>query len=431
MKRLLIVFGLALLFRLVFIAVWYQTGSGERLSSDSHFYYGMGRSLMEGRGFQFPGEPPARRPPLYCLFVGLVSQISPFPFGVYLAQAVLGAVSCLVLFALAREMFDDKVGMVASGLLAFDYAAVRFTVEVAAENLFVLLVLASFYHLYRYHRGQQTPSAFGSGGGPKGAAKACKKPGRNLWLSGIFAGLAVLTRDSLVHYFMAMGVWFFIDQDSRKACLSKFVAFLAAFIIVIGPWILRNSLIHKQFVMITTSSGHYLYLSNNETVKGQSSGAEWTFNNASYFPQDPSLNLPPPYTLEADRYFFKKAVEYIRAHPVRFLQLIKPKLIGMWRPYQADSPVYAKIAAAVTYIPVVTLGLIGLVQNLPRWRDFFPVYFLIAYIFLLHIVLHGVIRYRYPVMPFFMIFAAHVLVKTWERFNAERHKGVTIYASEG
>lgn len=399
MKKLWIVFALALLIRLLFIAVWYQTGQGDRLSSDSNFYYGLGRSIMEGKGFQFPGEPPAHRPPLYCVLVGLMSQISSFPLGVYLAQALLGAASCLSLFALGREMFNDKAGLVAACLLAFDYASVRFTTAVLSETLFVLLILLSFYHLYRYHRGQR---------------------GRNLWLSGIFAGLAVLTRDSLLYYFLLMGLWFFAAKMPLKVCIPKFLTFLCAFVIVIAPWVLRNSLIHKQFVMITTSSGYYLGFSNNETVKGQSGGGEWTYND-SYLPQDP--NLPAPYTQEGNRYFFKKAVEYIRDHPGRFLRLIKPKLIGMWRPYQTDSPLYAKIAAAVTYIPVILLGLIGLARNLGRWRDFFPVYFLITYVFLLHIVLHGVIRYRYPVMPFFMIFAAQVLTGAWSRFK----KGVIAY----
>ena len=393
------VFLFALLVRLAFILVWYEAGQGGRLSSDSTLYYAEGRSVLEGKGFvELDGVPTTRRPPLYCVFVGALSKLTVFPLGVYIAQAAIGAASCVILFALGREMFGDKIGRLASYLMAVDYASIRFTVEVMAENLFIFFVLLSFYYLYRYHSLKQT---------------------RNILWAAFFAGLSLLIRESLLYFFLWLSTWFFVFKEPVRTCISKASAFIFVVFIVLSPWILRNSFLYGRFTMLTTASGHYLYLSNNDTVKGSSHGGEWIFDRDSYFPQG-GPKLPDPYTREADRYFFKKGVEWIRNHPARFIKLIRPKLVGMWRPYQADSPFPAKLAATATYIPVIILGVIGLILNLRRWKDLFPVFSLIAYIFFLHILLHGVVRYRYPAMPFFMILAAHALIKMWEKLSGKR-----------
>lgn len=398
MKRLTWVFLGALALRLLFIAVWYGTGNGDRLSSDSFLYYHLGKNVVEGKGFHYMGEHFARRPPLYCLFVGLVSKAAGFPLGVYAAQALLGAMSCLVLYAFGREVLGAKVGLTAAFLLAVDYASLRFTVEVMAEGLFLFLVLASFYFLYRH-----------------------KRQGRwmDLVLAGLSAGLAVLTRDNFLYFYLWCAGWFLIQSPLSAFRWRKMAVFVLPFLFVLAPWILRNSLLYKQPVLITISSGHYFYLSNNETVKTRGDGAEWTFDKDAYFPQnDP--DLPLPYTLEADRYLFRKGLEFVVQNPGKFLSLAWPKFLGTWRPYPEDSPHLAKWAAALTYVPVLVLGLIGLVCHLKWWRDLFPVYSLIAYIFLMHLVMYGVIRYRYPAMPFFMIFAAWTLTEILSRSSGRQ-----------
>jgi hypothetical protein len=93
------------------------------------------------------------------------------------------------------------------------------------------------------------------------------------------------------------------------------------------------------------------------------------------------------------------------------------KIVNMWRPYQADSPPWAKWLTAFCYLPVAIFGLAGLIWSVGRWREFFPVIVFIAYMFLVHAVTLGNIRYRYSVMPFLMIFSAYALIKLWRRVN--------------
>ena len=384
MRKCAGIFIFALLVRLVFITVWYETGNGDRISADSTGYLPIGQSIVEWKGFQFEGKPFTRRAPLYCLFVGILSKLTPFPLGIYIAQALIGAFSCVLLYVMGRKMFDEISGFFAACFFSVDYATLRFTVEVMPENIFVLWLLLGFYYFISF---------------TKSAGKT------DLVLSSLFMGLAALTKDGIVYFVPVMALGFLAGRRPFKIGVLTAVSFLMLFVLTIGPWALRNTLLIGHFSLVTTSGGHVFYLGNNPTTVGNPTGGEWRYEYDYNYPQD-DPNLPPLYTWEADRYLSQSALEFIRGNPGRFFQLMKVKIVNMWRPYQSDSPKLAKWAMALTYIPVMFLGLAGLIRNIGRWKEFLPVYGLICYFFLIHIVLFGQIRFRYPVMPFFMLFAA-------------------------
>lgn len=398
MKKWVALFMIALLIRLFFVFLWYHTGNGDRISADSTGYYPIGQSIVEGNGFRFEGQAFTRRAPLYCLFVGLISKFAPFPMAIYLIQSLIGAVSCLILLHLAWNMFGESAAFCAAAFSAVDYATLRFTVEVMPENLFVLFLLLGFYFAVR---GRLFDSI------------------KNLIWGGFFFALAALTKDGIIYFIPLMALSFLVMKGPGKKKVLAGGVFFAAFIVVISPWVVRNSMLTKHFSLITTSGGHVFYLGNNPSTVGNPTGGEWRYGLDYNYPQD-DPNLPPLYTWEADRYLSKKAIEFIRHNPARFCQLIKTKVFNMWRPYQADSPRLAKWAMLLTYVPVMLLGMLGLIFSIPRWKEFIFFYGFIGYFFLVHIVLFGQIRFRYPVMPLIMIFAGFGIVTVCSKFNARQ-----------
>ena len=222
--------------------------------------------------------------------------------------------------------------------------------------------------------------------------------------AGLVAGLSLLTKDVMLFYFPFVVFWFFLWKETWKARFFRAGVFLIGFLAAVGPWMIRNSLMTGHLVFIMVSAGHTFYFGNNADFSGGRTGGDLEFGRDSVYPQAP--DQPPLYTVEADRYLFRKAVRFIWSHPRRVVGLMGLKILNMWRPYQTDSPLFAQWAAALTYLPVLGLGLFGMFQNRNRWMELFPVFSLVAYFFCIHIILIAVIRYRYPVMPFFMVFAA-------------------------
>lgn len=397
MKKIAVIFILALTVRLALVAAWHQSGKGNLISHDGRGYGTVAQSLLEGKGFLFDGHLPNRRPPVYPIFLAFFMKFGAFPWDVHLAQAFLGAASCLILYGLTRQIFGEKAGFLAALVLALDYASFRETVSVMPEVLYVFFLLGSFHLLFRARR-----------------EKGAKWP----VLAGLLSGLSLLTKELLVFYYPCVIVWFLLGPDAWKTRLFRAGCFLLGLGLVVAPWVVRSSLIHGRPVLITVSSGHTLYIGNNPLAQGKTTGGEWGLGEDMDYAEYPEgMEL---FSVEADRYYFQKGLEFIRQNPRRFFVLTGKKIVNMWRPYQVDSPPPARWLTALSYIPVVLLGCLGMIQSWARRKELLPILFLIAYVFLIHAVTIGQIRYRYSVMPFVMIFAAFVAAEIWKNF--ERHR---------
>jgi len=393
-RKTALIFFLALFLRGALIFIWHQTGHGHHISDDGTGYYDLAQNLITGNGFSSYGKATTHRPPLYPFFIAFFMKLqAPFPLGIQMGQAVLGALSCVILFLLGEQVFDERVGLTASLIQSVDYASVREVVATMPEILFVFFLLASFYSLERGAR-----------------------EGRGRWFgaAGIFVGLSLLTRETLLLFIPVIIFWMMRLDRPWKLRLGGVGVFLVALSLTLAPWIVRNSLVVGKPVLVTTRAGHTFYLANNPRTTGGRTGGDWDYLHDTSFPVgDP--NLPPFESLEANRYLFSQGWNFIQTQPRSFLRLMGRKIVNMWRPYQADSPLVAKGATALTYLPVMILGLTGIFLTRKRWRELFLFHSILLYIFSLHAVLIAIIRYRYPAMPIFSLFAAFALVWIWEK----------------
>ncbi len=392
MKKIAILFVLAFALRIFFVWVWYQSGQAHRISSDSTDYVQMAKHVNRGEGFQIGDAPTTRRPPVYAVVIAPFLKYNLFPLGVQILQALLGALSCVLIYAISVQIFDPKTGLLAAALFSLDYMSVRQTVTLLPEVVFVFFILASFYGLFK---GIKEKSLLW------------------LFLSGIFAGLSVLTKDSLLFYFPIIIVWLWLWKREVKSGLLRGVIFALGFMSVITPWVARNCLLYQRPVLVTVSSGHSFYLGNNPSVTGRITGQDWALGEDTVLPEDP--NLPPLFTVEADRYLMRRGLEFVREHPQRFIYLMWTKTLNMWRPYRVDSPWAAKILICLSYLPVLVFGLFGIGLTRSRWKELFPILALLLYLVTVHAVTIASVRYRYPAMPFLTMFASYAVVFMWEK----------------
>lgn len=390
------IFLCALLIRMALIWVWYKTGNGGHISTDGKGYYALAENLVAGRGFQWEGVRTARRAPLYPVFIGCLLCLTSFPAGVYIAQAFVGALSCVVLFGVGEKLFNRRVGLVASVLMAFDYVSVRQTVSIMTETLFVFFLIVSFYCLIRSEKERKTKWLIGAG---------------------FLSGISLLTRDVLIFYYPFVVLWFFLWRETWKVTFYRVGTFIIPLLLVMGPWVLRNSLLYGRPVLITIGAASTFYLANNPNTSGGTTGGDWGVASDSFPSEDVRWLTTDTFDPEWERYILEQSFDFIRNHPRRFVELTGTKIVNMWRPYQTDSPLAARWATALTYLPVIILGLGGMLWKLKHWRELFPIFTLIGYIFSLHALLIAHMRYRYPAMPFFMVFSALILVRMWEKIR--------------
>jgi len=407
-KKILFVFCLAMLIRLAMVFVWHEMGKQNQIPSDGQQHYAFAQGLMKGEGLHHPnGQPLSRRAPFYSVFLAGILFFAPFPLGVHLAQALLGAVSCVLLFFLARILFDERVALLASILMAFDYYLVRQTVSVLPEVLFIFFVLFCFLFVY--------------------LSMASHKP---WWMvaAGLAAGFSLLTKPVLLLFFPFLGFWFLfgIKGASWRQGLIFGILFLGSVMLVVMPWTIRNRVVHGHWVLITATTGINLYAGNNPGVIGRLTGDEWSHLDSgdlyTFYKDITPFSAAFHNPVVADRYLFKKAVDFIREKPKEFLRLSGIRFLRFWFPYYSKSHLGIKILTTIFLSIIILFAIVGIVKSFLRWREFMPIGLLLLYVVGIHSIMMTSIRYRQPIMPFLIMFAAFGFLATIRtRVNKENH----------
>lgn len=399
---------IAFLLRALVLGGWWNAGYAHRLSGDSDQYYKIGESLAEGSGYQLYGKPTARRVPVYPLFVAFSMKSGIYPWGLQFVQVILGALSCVLIFILSAGFFGDRVGFLTAIFLAVDYLLVKQVVYILPEIVFIFLLLVTSYFFVK----AQTHV--------------------NLWWSAgcaLAAALTVLTKEVLSLYFLALTALFFLNKGTYQKNMLQALIFVSIFLAALTPWIFRNRQVYHQWVSLSVNSGHAFYQGNNPGIRMRIHGGDWIEGFDTDYPQnDP--NLPPLSTLEADRYLMRKAMDFVRKNPGRFLQLAALKAFRFWYPYFTKAQPWSKWLMSASYFLVIPFSLVGMILTKSRWREFSFIYLLIGYLTFIHAITIPGIRYRYPLMPFLMMFAAFGICEMWRRLRHGGTAGDVLFLKE-
>ena len=345
---------------------------------DSKQYDLIAKNVLSGKGFIIRDDRLAERPPLYPLFMILCGRR---PAVIRLAQALLGAVSCVVVYLLAKELFESEgAAKLAAAGMAVEPFHIFFTSLALTETLYTFLLLTGMLWLAKVLRCFSIKTAI---------------------LVGVFVGLGILVRPALLLFpLMLVALLLVILQDRRQAVKTCGLA-LAATALVMLPWVIRNFLALGAFVPTTTQGGASLWEANNPKADG------------GPMMDDPGLwieeaeNLPE---LERDRFMKNAALKFIAENPGRFLGLCARKFVRFWNVVPNFSgyrnPSYMFISAA-SAIPVCLLAAAGiLIAWKTDWRGALLCLAPIIYTCALHTVFVGSLRYRVPVIPYLLCFAA-------------------------
>jgi len=403
-KYLLTIFTIALIVRIVcmvFLRSW-------ELPNKWEFGYEIGkigRSLAEGHGFSIANAPTAKFPPVYPFLVGGVFAI----FGIYskaaavilfLFQSICAAFTGVFLAVLGSCFFGRKEGIIAGLIWAFYPGSLFFSVkyvwhsEFAIMLLLLLIIIATTARpLFLFLR------------------VACL---------GLLSGILILTNSTMAIYpALLLLLMLYVWKVSWWRRAGLVVIWCVAVGIVVTAWGVRNYLVLRTPGVLKSNFGLELFFGNNPYSSGggidkerkQALEALNEEEHAYYRSQSEFVYYG---------YLQYKAFEWIRMHPLRFLQLTAKRFWYFWGKFPSSGPGRWSRWSGVQLIwygPLALLALYGFCYSLNRrWNLMFIWLFLLVYplpYYVTHVQLY---RYRYPVEPFIVLLAATPLTIWFTRF---------------
>lgn len=256
------IFFVALVFRLIPVLFSYDLGIG----LDDMFQYDMlARSMVAGDGYRWYAEDDLHfaqqfvqfdladveldprgiltsfKPPLYSAFLALIYFLTGVGakrfFVVRLIQTITGAFLAPLVYALARYFLPEKekAARGAAWVVTLYPMLIIYPLSLATENLFFPLVLGTILSLLK--------------------ASEKRKLGYFV-LTGFLFGLSALTRSIILPVGGLCVLWVWLALRERKSALLMFLTML----VVITPWMARNSFLNQRLSGIETSMGYNLYV---------------------------------------------------------------------------------------------------------------------------------------------------------------------------
>lgn len=342
--------------------------------------------------------------PLYPYFLGLVyALLGEAPMTVRLCQAVIGSLACVWLAFAAWRLFSRAAGIAAGLMMAFYAPAIFFDglIQKSVLDAFLLCLALALLSGLVVHPAR-----------------------RRSWLwVGVTLGCLTLSRENAVVFAAAILLWLLWRQRHlarERLALAGFL--LAGLAIVLLPVAARNKIVSGEFHLTTSQFGPNFYIGNNETASGTYQPLRFGHGDPKYERQDATelaeqATGRPLTPAEVSRYWTWRALEYIWTQPGDWLELMGRKIMLAWNSAEvadtedqlshADWSVLLRVASRVWHFGVLApLALFGIWATWRR-RSELELLYLLPAAYVLALILFAVMaRYRYPLVPFLILFAS-------------------------
>ena len=348
---------------------------------DEVSYMAVAGNFLEGKGLIIDEDHQIVRAPLYPLFLALCRQqfAAHEVFAIRIIQCLIGALTCWLVYRLGRAAFNTETGEIAAVIAAVYPFFVFYCGLLLTETLFVFLFVLLLCSLARLSRSLGVGCA--------------------VW-TGIVWGATVLLRASMLTFMpFLLPFWLILVKRRIRGVLCWIVCVLFGAATVV-PWVYRNyQVTDGKFVPTTLMVGPSLFEANSELATGGPA-----MDLVKWPDEISEMN-----EYERNRFLLRKAVEYMRHHPRRTVELAIEKLRRTWNTFPNfegyRSRLYRAVSAA-SYGPVLAFAVIGLIAFARPRRTALLLCVPVVYFTLMHSVFVGSTRYRTPLMPILMVFAA-------------------------
>lgn len=349
---------------------------------DEDEYVRNARALATGHGEDRPYWQP---PGLVYAMAATMKAAGPGLLAPRLVQVAISVASCLLLFAIARRLFDVRAALAAPAIAAVHGVLVFECSELLPATWIVFLDLLALWLVMRAVESRRTVDAAAAG---------------------LVLGVSAIFSPTIAPFVVVAAI--LVRRPPAAAAL------VLAVLVPVVPVTIRNYQHGHELVAVSTNGGLNLYIGNNadyDATFAMRPGRHW--EELTTEPDRHGIHRPG----EASSYFTRQAAAYAVAHPFGELALVARKLYlfchGAEIPrdtsiYDARTPFVLVSPRPLDLpdgllIPAALLGIAAL------WRDRRRLAAPLA--MLATIAASGVVffvssRHRAPALPLFALFAA-------------------------
>lgn len=372
------------------------------LTRDEREYLSLARGVASGAGFVYDevaregGIDPFGRAPGYPAFLALVGGGGPatsqVPHAVQIAQAVAGGFGIWMVALYASRLAGDRAGVCAAAAAAVYPPLVWISAYAFSEAIFWPLGLAVAWTFDHAHR-----------------VSTDRERWRWALIAGLLGGAAVLVRPALLFFFPLAAVYWL-----RHRRWSPIVMLALGSILVIGPWTVRNWMVHHRLVLVASEGGVTFWTGNHPLATGDGDMAA----NPAIKQDNRALRARFPDVGEEDfePIYYREAFAWIRAHPGDWLALQARKVFYLIVPigpsYTLHSPLYFW-ASVFSYGLLLPFALAGAWRQRARLTLLPGLWLLVGSAIAVCLVFFPQERFRIPVIdPALLILAGAILAGT-------------------
>jgi 4-amino-4-deoxy-L-arabinose transferase-like glycosyltransferase len=392
LRYVLIVAIAAFLIRLAFVLIMRDISIGPcgARSDDDVQFNRLAMRLADGTGYvNDRGQPTSFRAPGYPLFLaGIYAVGGTHPPLVYVVNSLLGALSCVLTYLVARELVPENLARWAGAFASVYLGHIYFATYYISENLFVPCLAIGVLLVVRY-----------------------LKDGTwwYLILAGLVLGYATLTRPlALLLVFILPAIMAGTGLRKQRAVVVPGIAFATAFLVVILPWTYRNYQVFGRFVLIATNGGSTFYGGNNRRVVSEPRlFGSWI--STTELPHRDWIDAQPD-EVSHDKMEWKLGIDWLKENPTSIPLLCVYKLGRLWWLPEFDAGKLNYLLRIVAYAPFAVLFLLSAIRiarDRAYWKpEWLAIHGTMLATMLTALIFWGSPRFRDANLPFLLTYAA-------------------------
>jgi 4-amino-4-deoxy-L-arabinose transferase-like glycosyltransferase len=385
-KKLVALFAVAWLLRLAYAALNLPVPL-----QDTPDYDELALNVLSGTGFvshdNWHGFAMySWRPPFYSFFLAAIYGLWGYSHtAIQVIQAGVGGATVVLVWLLARRFCPAAAWPAALFATVYE-PLVSISSEIMSECLFTFWVLLALWALGDEKRRWNYIAA----GGAAVALAALTRP-VGLLLLPAFAFSALLAQ----------------GRTAWRSVLWSVVVTL----VVIAPWTVRNYMVHGALVPISTHGGFIIARSN-------SAAPAWRQERGWGIDREVFERMPTE--VERDRFWLRQGREFIASNPGVYLRLVGERFLRFWYVFKPSYNFWFAL--------LLPFFAAGLWRNSRRPIFLFPNVFIALSTLVFCAILYGSTRFRLPLEPLFIVYAAVFLTNAWDRWARSRFYSVVAVA---
>ena len=391
----------AMLLRVIYLSELRDSALFSVLIGDARRYDQWAQEIAGG---QWLGHEVFYQTPLYPYVLGVVyAVLGHHLLAVRVLQASLGAASSVLLGLATRHFFASRgVGLIAGFLLAVSPLAIFFDglIQKSSVDVFLVTLLLALMGAFLDHPRRMT-----------------------LVAAGVALAAFTLNRENARVLVPVVAGWLLLGFPGvpvrrRVAWVLLFTVSLATPLVLVAA---RNYVVGREFLLSTSQAGPNFYIGNHQGAPGSyeplvagRADVQYEREDATRLAEEATGRRLSPG--EVSSYWLGRGLDFVRRHPFDWLRLMGWKLLLMAHAseitdtesidvYADDAPILRALRWFDLGI-VLPLAAIGAWRSRRDWRRLSVLYVWIAAVTVATALFYVMARYRYPLLPPLMMFAA-------------------------